>query len=84
MCQGNGAPAAAWIVLSTVLIRIYKRRGHDTRLQTPITRFLLDQMGVCFVDDTHLFIFKSCLDEALISLSTWGSTLVGTGGILQP
>ena len=44
-----------------------------------------------FMDDTDLFIFKSCLDtecklfsEAQILLSTWGTTLVGTGGILKP
>ena len=47
MCQGNGAAPAAWLVLSTVLIRIYKRREHGARLRTPITKCLLDQMGVC-------------------------------------
>ena len=90
MCQGNRAALAAWLVLSTVLIRIYKRRGHGARLMTPINRCLLDQVGVCFVDDTDLFIFKSCLDtkckifsEAQSSLSTWGTTLTGTGGILK-
>ena len=91
MCQGNGAAPAAWLVLSTVLIRIYNRRGHGACLRTPTMRCLLDQMGVCFVDDTDLFIFKSCLQtecelftEAQSSLRTWGSTLIGTGGILKP
>ena len=48
-------------------------------------------MGVCFVDDTDLFIFKSCLQtecelftETQSSLSTWGSTLIGPGSILKP
>ena len=38
MCQGTGEAPAVWPVLSTVLIRIYKRRGHGARLRTPITR----------------------------------------------
>ena len=51
----------------------------------------MDQMGVCLVDDMDLFIFESCLDtecklftEAQISLSTRGSALIGTGGVLKP
>ena len=47
-------------------------------------------MGVWFVDDTGLFIFKSCLNteckllsEAQSSLSTSGTTLIGTGGMLN-
>ena len=58
---------------------------------TPITKCLLDQIGVCFVGDTDLFILKSFLDtecklfsEAQSSISTWGTTLIGTGGILKP
>ena len=48
-------------------------------------------MGVCFADDTDLFIFKFFLQtecklftEAQSSLSTWGSTLIGTEDILKP
>ena len=91
LCQGNGAAPAAWLFLSTVLIRIYKRRGHGAKLSTPITRCILDIMGVCFVDHTDLFIFNACMNtehqlfsEAQSSLDTWGSTLIGTGGILKP
>ena len=62
MCQGNGAPHAAWLVLSTVLQRIYKRKGHGAELETPISKVLFDTMGVLFVDDVNLFIFKSYLN----------------------
>ena len=91
MCQENGAAPATWLVFSTVLIRIYKRRGHGAKLSTPITRCILDITGVCFVDDTDLFIFDACMDtkcqlfsEAQSSLDTWGSTLIGIEGILKP
>ena len=91
MCQGNGAAPAAWLVLSAMLIRIYKRRGHGAKLRSPITRCWLSQMGVSFVDDVDLFIIKSCLDtefklttEAQSSLNTWGTTLIETGGVLKP
>ena len=48
-------------------------------------------MGVYFVDYMDLFIFDACMDiecqlflEAQSSPDTWGSTLIGTGGILKP
>ena len=91
MCQGNGAAPATWLVLSTVLIRIYKRQGHGVKLSTLITKCILNVMGVCYVDDIDLFILNACMNtehqlfsEAQSSLDTLGLTLIGTGGIIKP
>ena len=35
LCQGNGAAPAAWLVLSSVLVRILRRQGFGTRMRTP-------------------------------------------------
>ena len=56
LCQGNGAAPASWLVLSYVLITIYKNLGFGSRVESPITRVWLDIMGVLYVDDTDLFI----------------------------
>ena len=37
MCQGNGAAPAAWLLLSTVLIRLMKRMGMEMTATSPIT-----------------------------------------------
>ena len=91
LCQGNGAAPAAWLVLSSVLVRILKRQGFGTRMRTPITREMLDIMGVLYVDDTDLMIMQGCLDsptalweECQRMTTAWGEMLMSTGGALKP
>ena len=55
MCQGNGASPAAWLVLSAIIVRAYKSLGFGCKLKSPITRTLLDTMGVLYVDDTNAY-----------------------------
>ena len=61
MCQGNGAAPVAWLVLSSVLVMIYKSLGFRSKMISPITRVYLDITGVLFVDDTDLYIMDECL-----------------------
>ena len=91
MCQGNGASSAAWLDLSTVLVRIYKQKGNGAQIQSPITHCIMDTMGVLFLDDVDLFIMQACIDSELnlhgecqVSLNTWGRSLIGSGGMLKP
>ena len=64
LCQGNGAAPAGWLVLSSVLVRILKRLGFGTKMNAPISRVVLDIIGVLYVDDTDLMIMQSCLGHA--------------------
>ena len=61
LCQGNGAALARWLVLSSVLVTIYKSLGFCSKTETPITLVGLDTMGVLYVNDTHLLIMNKCV-----------------------
>ena len=91
MCQGNGAAPAAWLVLSSVLVNVYRSLGFVSDMQSPITEVWLDIMGVLYVDDTDLYIMhewtKSGYDiweEAEQAVNAWGNLLIATGGMLKP
>ena len=91
MCQGNGAAPAAWLVLSSFLVSIYKSMGYGSRTQAPITRAWLDVMGVLFVDDTDLYIMDECIKSGYDlwyktqeATTAWGKLLIATGGALKP
>ena len=59
LCQGNGAAPAAWLVLSSLLVAVYKSLGFGAKMESPITRVMLDIMGVLYVDDMDLFILNN-------------------------
>ena len=91
LCQGNGAAPTSWLVLSSVLVTIYKNLGFSSRVESPITRVWLDIMGVLYVDDTDLFTMTECVrsrhdvwEEAQGALPAWGKLLIVTGGLLKP
>ena len=82
---GNGAAPAGWLVLDSVLDRIFKGRGFGTKMRTPITRVMLEIMGVLDVDDTDLMIMQSCVgltfglqDECQRMTMEWGMLLIST------
>ena len=56
LCQGNGAAPTSWLVLvlSSLLVRILRKMEYGARVHAPISRVLLDIMGVLYVDDTDL------------------------------
>ena len=58
LCQGNGAAPAAWLILSSVLVMVYKNLGFGSKVKSPMTLVLLSIMGVLFVDNTDLYIMS--------------------------
>jgi hypothetical protein len=54
LCQGNGVTPACWLMLSLLMMSIYKKGGHVSTLVSPISRTLIDFMGEIFMDDTDL------------------------------
>ena len=54
MCQGNGASPAAWVVISIVIIREHKSKGHGAKFLCPISNLKCHLAGIIFVDDTDL------------------------------
>ena len=59
LCQGNTAAPAGWLLISAVLVNVYKSLGHGAYFTTPITGEAFDTAGVLFVDDVDLFTMRS-------------------------
>ena len=38
LCQGNGAAPAAWLLLSSFLVNLYKRMGYGAKMCSPISK----------------------------------------------
>ena len=58
LCQGNSAAPAAWLMLISVLVMVYRNMGFGSKVKSPMTLFLLSIMGVLFVDDKYLYIMS--------------------------
>ncbi len=74
-----------------MLVRIQRRLGFGTKIRSPITKSLLDIMGVLYVDDTDLMVMDACLSsrydlwrECQLATTSWGKLLLATGGVLKP
>ena len=90
LCQGNGAAPAAWLMLSSVLVMVYKNLGFGSKVKSPMTLVLLSIMGVLFVDNTYLYIMSDNIktrreiwEEAQRALTAWEKLLISSRGLLK-
>ena len=80
-----------WLVLSFMMVNIYKSLGFCSHTEMPITQVWLDIVGVLYVDDTNLFIMNDhvwipCMlwAESQEALALWGCLIIDMGGNLKP
>jgi hypothetical protein len=55
--QGNGVAPACWIMLSSLMMSVYRQGGHMSTTVSPISREVIEFMGEIYVDDTNLLTF---------------------------
>ena len=91
LCQGNGAAPACWLMLSSLMMRVYRQGGHVSTLDSPMSGTPIEFMGEIFVDDTDLltmlrdvFSVSGILKIAQENLDKWARLLIATGGALNP
>jgi hypothetical protein len=91
LCQGNGAAPACWLMLSSLMMNVYRRGDHVSTLVLPISGKTIEFMGEIYVDDTNLLtilleVFDSdaILLAAQNNLDKWAELLIATGGVLNP
>ena len=65
-CQGNTTSPAGCLVISAILLAVYKKCGHGTKLKLPISGEECDTAGVLYVDDVVLLM----MDEDFVDLVT--------------
>ena len=91
LCQGNGAAPACWLMVSSLLMHCYHRKGWGSSLLSPISGTLISFLGEIYVDDTDLIIMRPTYmtaddlwDDLQTSVKGWGDLLLATGGALNP
>ena len=52
--QSNGIGPALWCLISTIIIKMCKSRGHGTTITTAMSRTEVSLLGFAFVDDADL------------------------------
>ena len=52
--QGNGLGPALWALISSIIIKMYKIKGHSMNVTTPIFKQDVSLLGFAFVDDADL------------------------------
>jgi hypothetical protein len=92
LCQGNGAAPAGWAVISIVIIRAHKKRGHAATFVCPMTAAVTKLASILYVDDNDLVhIDMTAKDSAFTtyqktyeSIKSWGQLLIASGGAYKP
>ena len=54
LCQGNGAAPAGWAVVSIVILRAHKNKGHGATFRCPITKLSAALAAILYVDDSDV------------------------------
>ena len=52
--QGNGLGPALWALISSIIIKMCKTKGHGMKVTTPISKQEASILGFAFVDDADL------------------------------
>lgn len=92
VCQGNGGGPAIWLAVSTALVLLLKKWGHQTTIRSSITQVATSFVGLLFVDDTDLIQYAKNPYEPVRDLVTrtseavncWRGGLLASGGDLKP
>jgi hypothetical protein len=56
ICQGNGVAPAFWLMLSSLMMNVYRRGDHVSTLVSPISKKTIEFMEEIYVDNTDLLI----------------------------
>jgi hypothetical protein len=92
LVQGSGAAPAAWTAISTVMLLVYKARGHGAHFLYAWSGVILCIAALLYVDDTDLLHMCPTTDTSetqfccKVQAATyyWASLLQATGGNLKP
>ena len=88
--QGNGIGPALWCLISTIIIKMCKRRGHGTTITTTMSRTEVSLLGFAFVDDADLVSAtnnvhttgKEMIAKMQALMTDWCGGIRATGGLI--
>ena len=90
--QGNGLRPSLWCLISTILIKMCKMKGHATTIITAISKTVVSLLGFAFVDNDDLVTAAdnthtsdATMIKQMQSLMTcWCGESWATGGLIAP
>jgi len=90
--QGNKLGPSLWCLMSTIIIKTCKRKGHSTTIKTLISKKIVLLLGFAFVDNADLITaannaYTSGLEiiQKMQALMTeWCGSIRATGGVIAP
>ena len=90
-CQGNTVALPTWQHLSSLLINGQKHAGHGIIIVAPISKKSHSQVGILFVDGTHMWEglgedndVAFTLEKGQQGVNSWRSNLLAMKGELRP
>ncbi len=90
LCQGNGAALACWLIISSLLMHGYQRKGFKLHILSPISGVIIDFLGKIYINDTDLIVtcpdLVSAVDiqeELRAAAGTWSAGLNAKGGAIN-
>jgi hypothetical protein len=91
LCQGNGAAPARWLIISSLLMHGYRRKGFGSCILSPMSGVSIHFLGKIYVDDTDLIVTRPDLvssadvqEELRAAAGAWSAGLNSTGGAINP
>ena len=89
--QGNGAGPAIWVVISTPLLNLLRKKGYGCELVDPISGKHYKLVGYAFIDDTDIIESKPSYVDSIQTSQTlqqamdvWEGSLNATCGAVVP
>ena len=92
ICQGNGSGPSLWCLISTIIIKNCKRKGHGTTITTPISKKIVSVLGFAFFNDADLVTvvnnaYKSgaeMIQKMQALMTEWCGCIRTTGRLIAP
>ena len=90
--QGNGMGPSLWCLISTVVIKTCKRKGHGTTIRTSISQKIVSLLYFAFVDNADLVAAakNTCtsgvamIQKMQALMTDWCRCIWATGGYIAP
>ena len=90
--QGNGLGPTLWALISSIIIKMRKAKGHGMKVATPISKQDVSLLGFAFVDDADLVCRADDIHTTGATMITrfqslmtcWNGGIRATGGLIAP
>ena len=90
--QGNRLGPTLWCLISTIIIKICKRKVHGTTIITQISKEIVSLLGFAFVDNTDLVLMANnaytsgaaMIPKMQALMTDWCECIQATGGLIAP